>query len=153
MFVYFVATTVFSFIRFLGPIYRLLLWLSVRQLQKELSARTGEVFTLSITYERYWPEVSLIAGSYQTRDWKPQFRFAVRRDMRGILLDSLKFPPELRGKGLGRYCVKWLKKFCRRFGFSFIVLGAYPEAEGFWEKMRFTALEFREWNTYWQQRP
>lgn len=151
MFVYFVATTFFSFIRFLGPIYQFCLRLCLWHLQKQLYTRTGENFTLSLRYDRYWPEVSLIVTNYQTRDWKPQFRFAIHRDMRGVVLDSLKFPPELRARGLGRYCVKWLKAFCRWFGFSFIVLGSYPEAEKFWEKMKFTAMEFDEWKKYWRQ--
>lgn len=151
MFVYYVTTSVFSFIRFLGPLYRLLLWWNAFLFKKELAARTGEKFILSIVYGQYWPEVSLVAADYQTRDWKPQFRFAVRRDLRGILLDSLKFPAELRNRGFGQFCVKWLKKFCRRFGFSFIVLGAYPEAEEFWRKMKFIALEFAEWRNYWHQ--
>ncbi|KYZ78145.1 hypothetical protein AXX12_00955 [Anaerosporomusa subterranea] len=150
MFVYYVSTTIFSFIRFLGPVYRLLVWLSVRQLQRELSQRIGESLSLSIAYKTYWPEVILIAERHPTRDWKPQFRFCIRRDMRGVVLDSLKFPGELRGRGLGRFCVRWLKKFCRWFGFAFIVLGSYPEAEGFWKKMKFTMLEYPEWSTYWK---
>lgn len=150
MFVYFVATTLFSFVRFLGPVYRLLVWFSVRQLQKDLASMTNTPYTLSITYDRHWPAVSLIAHTYQTRDWKPQFKFCIRCDMRGVMLDSLKFPLNLRGQGTGRYCVKWLKRFCRRFGFSFIVLGSYPESEGFWHKMDFTAMDFQEWSDYWR---
>ena len=150
MFVYYVSTTVFSFIRWLGPIYRLLLWLSVRQLQKELSRRIGQPCSLSIIYKTYWPEIVLIADNYQTKDWKPQFRYCIRRDMRGVMLDSLKLPSELRGQGIGQFCVSWLKRFCRQFGFSFIVLGSYPEAEGFWKTMKFTMLDYATWNTYWK---
>lgn len=149
MFVYFVTTTIFSFVRFLGPIYRFVVFLSLRQLQKNLSLKTNTKFTLSINYERHYPAISLIARTYQTRDWEPQFKFCIRRDMRGVMLDSLKFPLYMRGQGTGRYCVEWLKKFCRRFGFSFIVLGSYPESEGFWHKMEFTAMDFQEWSSYW----
>jgi hypothetical protein len=149
MFVYFITATIFPFVRFLGPVYRLLIWLSARQLQQQLSRRTSHRFSLSITYARYQPEIVLIAGSYQTRDWKPQFRFCVHNDKRGVILDSLKFPSELRFQGLGTYCVSWLKLFCRFFGFSFIVLGAYPEAEGFWHKLGFTQMDYQQWSTYW----
>jgi hypothetical protein len=149
MFVYFVATTVFSFVRFLGPLYRLLVWLSVRQFRRQLSQLTSQPFSLSITYGKYQPEVTILASSYQTRDWKPQVRFCIRDDKCGVIFDSLKFPSELRYQGLGTYCVSWLKTFCRWFGFSFIVLGAYPEAEGFWQKMKFTQMDYQRWSAYW----
>lgn len=150
MFVYFIATTIFSFIRFLGPLYRLLVWLAARRLQRQLSRRIGHPFSLSVSYGQYQPEVVLIAATYQTRDWKPQFRFCVRSDKRGVMLDSLKFPLELRFHGLGTYCVAWLKTFCRYLGFSFIVLGAYPEAEGFWQKLHFVQMDYQQWVGYWR---
>lgn len=149
MFIHFVATNGQSLLRLFPPLYKLVIYLYAHLFSYRLSRRAGIRFTITIRYGTSQPELRFYSPLKCHGDWPPQFHFGVRQDKRGILLYSLKFPVKLRQQGLGLYCVKWLKLFCKLFGFQFIVLGCYPEAEGFWRKMDFIATVYEDWKLYW----
>ena len=48
---------------------------------------------------------------------------------KGIYFHALKLPKDLQGRGIGRFCVDWLKDFSQKYGFEYIALGSYKRAE------------------------
>lgn len=73
-----------------------------------------------------------------------QFCFHFCNAKQGIYVDRLTVPLQLRGKGIGTFCVKWLKDFASNFRFRYIVLGSVAEARAFWIKMGFRLLTPKE---------
>lgn len=69
-----------------------------------------------------------------------QFWFHFCNVKQGIYVDRLTLPSHLIGKGIGSFCVKWLKDFASDLGFEYIVLGSVTEARAFWTKMGFRLL-------------
>ncbi len=63
---------------------------------------------------------------------------------KGIYFHALKLPKDLQGRGIGRFCVDWLKDFSQKYGFEYIALGSYKRAEAFWEKMGFAKIDMEE---------
>jgi len=115
---------------------------SIKKLQRDIYKRFGVRLDMDIRYSScYKPEISLLDIRYKGNDWMPQFCFNIIRNKKGVYLHSLRLPKELRNKGIGKYCVDWLKGFCRRYGLFYIVLGSVEEAKNFWEKLGFTQID------------
>ena len=105
-----------------------------------------------IESRRNMEQIHLADDYYKTNnqdDWMPQFAFYFLNDKHGVWLKALRFPEELRNKGLGRHCVNWLVDFCSKYGYKYILLGAIESAEGFWFKMGFKPLPDDETEKYY----
>lgn len=63
-------------------------------------------------------------------------------------MDRLTLPSHLIRKGIGTFCVKWLKDFASDLGFKYIVLGSVTEARAFWIKMGFRLLKPEELHNF-----
>jgi len=108
---------------------------------------------VKINFSHFKPEVELVNPNYPEfvdDNYAPEFSFKVSKKNQGIFLNCLRLPPELQHRGIGTYCVRWLKNFAKRFGFNYIVLGSYPEAEKFWSRMGFAWISKTE---YWKYFP
>lgn len=117
-------------------------------LRHSLLQNHGLDYQSNIIYDYYTPEVHLLCPHYlpvDTCDWQPQFSFKVCKNNRGIYLEGLRLPKEFRKKGIGTLCTDWLKKFCAKFGFTYIVLGSYNESKSFWSKLDFTEITEEEY--------
>jgi len=73
-----------------------------------------------------------------------EFWFHFCNFKQGIYVDRLALPADLRRKGIGTFCVQWLKEFASDLGFKYIVLGSVTEARRFWTKMGFRVLTTEE---------
>lgn len=127
---------------------RFLIKFSIRKFQRDLHKNFGLKLNIDFRYNSYSPEVSLIDMNYNGDDWRPQFSFKVLKNQMGVYLHSLRLPKELRNKGIGKYCVTWLKYFCRKYGFTYIVLGSLEEAMGFWDKAGFVLVNEEDMKKY-----
>jgi|GEM_PF-2679249 len=117
----------------------------VNNFQQEILKKFGLDFKVRINKITGVYEVFLLGWNYPCGDdWMPQFNFRISRKKRGVILKALRFPAELRGMGLGTYCVDWLKSFCKASHIKYIGLGFVDSAEGFWEKMGFTLISDHE---------
>lgn len=112
----------------------------IKDLVDETNKRFGLNFELDIHFNTldYYLEVYMVDYSYPSSDYlPPQFVFRIVKNKKSVYLHSLKFPVSLRNKGLGRYLVDWLKDFCQKCGYNYIVLSSKEHAIGFWSKMNF----------------
>lgn len=76
------------------------------------------------------------------------FTFHFCNSKQGIYLDQLSLPSHLIRKGIGTFCVKWLKDFASDLGVKYIVLGSVAKARTFWTKMGFRLLSHEELHNY-----
>lgn len=88
--------------------------------------------------------IDIVSLEDPTKEDFTQFWFHFCNSKQGIYVDRLTLPLHLRRKGIGTYCVKWLKDFASDLGFKYIVLGSVAEARGFWIKMGFRLLTNKE---------
>lgn len=151
MFVYLITKAPLVPMRWLVRLgYHFLLYVRLKKFQRDLSQKLGQDVSLRITYGKYYPAVALTVSAYPVvEDWIPQFIFGFNRDRRGVLLHYLTFPAELRYHRFGTFCIDWIKQLATQLGFCYLVLGAYPESEGFWLKMGFSPVSLNEWYKYW----
>lgn len=77
-----------------------------------------------------------------------QFCFHFCNAKQGIYLDRLALPSHRIRKGIGTFCVKWLKDFASDLGFKYILLGSVAEARVFWTKMGFRLLTPEELHNF-----
>lgn len=77
-----------------------------------------------------------------------EFYFYFCNGLQGICLKQLELPSLFRNKGIGTFCVDWLKAFARDLGFKYIILGSLSTAEMFWVKMGFRSLTREEVNYF-----
>ncbi|MBC2725449.1 hypothetical protein [Desulfosporosinus sp.] len=84
----------------------------------------------------------------QTKEDFIQFCFHFCNAKQGIYVDQLTLPSHLIRKGIGTFCVKWLKDSASAFGFKYIVLGSVAEARTFWTKMGFRILTSEELHNF-----
>ena len=77
-----------------------------------------------------------------------QFWFHFCNAKQGIYVDLLTLPSHLIRKGIGTFCIKWLKDFAGDLGFKYIVLGSVAKARAFWTKMGFRLLKPEELHNF-----
>ncbi len=94
----------------------------------------------------YGPDIVSFADP--TEEDFTQFCFHFCNAKQGIYVDQLRLPSHLIRKGIGTFCVKWLKDFATDLGFKYIVLGSVVEARAFWTKMLFRPVRAEELHNY-----
>ncbi|WP_088187168.1 hypothetical protein [Desulfosporosinus sp. FKA] len=83
-----------------------------------------------------------------TQEEFTQFYFHFCNSEQGIYVDRLTLPLRLRRRGIGTYCINWLKDFANDFRFKYIILGSLVEARTFWIKMGFRLLTNGELSSF-----
>lgn len=107
---------------------------------------------LNISYELQFEIMNygtdIVSLNDPTEEDFTQFWFHFCNAKQGIYVDRLTLPSHLIRKGVGTFCVKWLKDFASDLGFKYIVLGSVAEARAFWTKMGFRILTPQELHNF-----
>lgn len=120
-------------------IKKLFIPMSIWDFSKNLSKKFKLRFeVLDSNYDIFESTVYVVDPNYKTEDkYDMYFAFISRNKRDAIFIQELKLPVQFQRKGIGSYCVNWLKGFCKTFGFKYIILASYPDAKDFWLRMGF----------------
>ena len=118
---------------------KLLIPLNIQCFSKNLSKKFDLNFQiLDSKYDIFKSTVYIADQHYESEDeYNTYFAFITCNKRDAIYIHGLTLPVRLQRKGIGSYCVNWLKDLCKAFGFKYIILASYPDAKAFWQRMGF----------------